>query len=240
MNILVTGGASGLGAAIVELLAKDSSEHKVYFTYARSADAARRTEELLPNTQAIPCDFTSEESMAALLESIPFLQPDVLINNAWGRIHKEHFYKTDPAVFSTGFHNNVLPALRITQEAIKAFRKQKFGKIITILSSAIINKPPIGWSEYVAGKAYMHAMSNCWATEGIKFNITSNCVSPSFMQTDMTSDTDERIIEQMIENHPIKKLLTTKEVAEAVLYLTKSSQQVNGTNLVLNAGADIT
>src|ERR1019366_7084787 len=125
------------------------------------------------------------------------------------------------------------------QEAIKTFRKKKFGKIINIISSALVNKPPIGWSEYVANKSYLLAMSKAWAAECIKFNITSNSISPSFMLTNLTSDTDERVIEQMKEEHPLKRLLTTDEVAEAVVFFTKSSQQINGTNLVINAGTEI-
>jgi NAD(P)-dependent dehydrogenase (short-subunit alcohol dehydrogenase family) len=133
-----------------------------------------------------------------------------------------------------------MPTLRITKEAIKVFRKKKFGKIINIISSAIINKPLIGLSAYIANKSYLISMSKSWATEGVKFNITSNSISPSFMQTNLTSDTDERVIDQMNKEHPLKRLLTTDEVAEAVKFFIRSSQQINGTNLIINAGADLT
>jgi 3-oxoacyl-[acyl-carrier protein] reductase len=238
MNILVTGGASGLGAAIVNVLAKDSG-NTVYFTYARSATSAKEIEGAFPNTRAISCDFTNSSSVDSLIGDLQGFDIDVLVNNAFGNIHKEHFYKTNPDVFLKSFEQNITPTLRITQEAIKIFRKKKFGKIINIISAAVINKPPIGWSEYAANKSYLLAMSKAWATECIKFNITSNCISPAFMLTNLTGDTDERIIEQMTADHPLKRLLTTDEAADAVLFFTKCSQHINGVNLVINAGAEI-
>lgn len=238
MNILVTGGASGLGASIVNALAKDG-KHTIWFTYAKSAAAGAALEVSLPDVKGVFCDFSDVGSIDALILQLQTYDIDVLINNASGGIHKEHFYKTDPNVYVRSFEHNILPTLSITQEAMKVFRKKKFGKIINILSSAIANKPPIGWGEYVANKAYLEAMSKVWATEGIKFNITSNSVSPSFMQTNFTSDTDERVVEQMTEQHPLKKLLTTEEVAEAVRFLVNCSQQVNGTNIMINAGENM-
>jgi len=238
MKILVTGGASGLGAAIVTLLAAQDGNF-VYFTYAGSLAAAKEMEATHPNTKAIFCNFSQPASVSGLLAQLAAMDIDVLVNNANTKMHKSHFYKTGADVFLKSFEQNIIPALQITQEAIKLFRKKKFGKIINILSSAIINKPPAGWSEYVANKAYLLAMSKAWATEGIKFNITSNSISPAFMETNFTSDTDERIVEQMKEEHPLKKLLTTGEVAASVLYFVNASQQINGTNLIINAGADL-
>jgi len=238
MNILITGGASGLGAAIVKHLAADSG-HTLFFTYAKSHDAAMEMEDTYDNVTAIPCDFNDPDAVDALLGQMAEMELDVLINNANGPIHKEYFYKMDPGIFLHSFEQDVFSTLRITQDAIGIFRKKKFGKIINIISSAVVNKPPIGWSAYVANKAYLLAMSKAWATECIRFNITSNSISPSFMLTNLNSDTDERVAEQMITEHPLKKLLTTDEVADAVAYFVKASQQVNGTNLVMNAGVEI-
>ncbi|GAA4467622.1 3-oxoacyl-[acyl-carrier-protein] reductase [Nemorincola caseinilytica] len=237
MTILVTGGASGLGEAITRTLA--AAGHTVCFTYASSQARAMELQAARPGSRAIHCDFTSAASVEALLTAIPTLNIDVLVNNANGRIHKDHFYKMDADVFRSSFEHNVLPTLRITQEAIKVFRKKKFGKIVNIISAAIINKPPFGYSEYIANKAYLLSMSKSWANEYIRFNITSNSISPGFMLTNITSDTDERIVEQIKDAHPLKQLLQPMEVANAVKFYVEASQQINGTNLVINAGADI-
>ena len=59
------------------------------------------------------------------------------------------------------------------------------------------------------------------------------------MLTNITKSVDERVIEQKEEEHPLKKLLTSAEVAESVVFLIKASQQINGANLVINASKNI-
>ena len=134
---------------------------------------------------------------------------------------------------------NILPVIQLTQQFIKNSRKKKSGKIITILTSAIINKPPLGWAEYVANKAYLQSLSTSWAIENSAFGITSNCISPSIMITNLTKNIDKRLVESMIESNPNKSLLNENEVAESVSFLTNASSQINGTNLVINAASDL-
>ncbi len=170
-------------AAIVGKLAQDSG-NTVYFTYAKSAGgAAKETEERYVNTKAIFCDFNNLSSVEDMAAQLGSLELDVLVNNAHTAIHKAHFHKTATATFQDSFERNVAPVLAITGAAINSFRKRKFGKIITILSSYVANKPPTGLSEYVANKAYLLSMSKAWANENARYNITANCISPSFMLT---------------------------------------------------------
>jgi NAD(P)-dependent dehydrogenase (short-subunit alcohol dehydrogenase family) len=239
MNILITGGASGLGEAITRILAKDTN-NKVYFTYSNSELNARKIESDFSNAYSIKCDFKDSESLKSLTSKIEIFELDVLINNAFsGDFLKSHFQKILPNDFLIDFKDNLIPVIEITQETIKSFRKKKSGKIITVLSSALIDLPPIGSSVYVANKAYLEKLTKVWATENVKYNITSNSISPSFMLTKLTSGVDNRIIAQMIDNHPLKKLLTVEEVAETVLFLTNASSQINGIDVVMNSGTNI-
>ena len=239
MNILITGGASGLGEAITRTLAKDSN-NKVYFTYSKSDANARMIEGEFANTQGIKCDFLNADSVSALISMVSKIELDVLINNAfWGTPVKTYFHKIDIQEFTTDFTNYIIPTIQITQAAIGYFRKRKKGKVITILTSFLLNTPPMGSSVYVANKAYLQSLVKSWATENVAFNISSNSVSPSFMLTNLTSDVDERIIEQIKDSHPLKNLLTTSEAAEAVLFLANASAQINGIDIVLNAGVNL-
>ena len=136
---------------------------------------------------------------------------------------QNYFHKLKADYFTDSFQRNVLPAIKITQTALVYFRKKKFGKIITVLSSYLINKPPIGLSEYTASKSYLLSLSKSWATENANFNISSNCISPSFMQTSLTSDTDERVVSEMITKHPLKTLLKVEEAAEAIAFFVNAS-----------------
>lgn len=237
MNIIVTGGSSGLGLDIVKQLL--SAGHKLFFTFNRSSEIARLIENENPNAKAFFCDFSNKKTVEDFVNEIENIDPDVLINNAMTGFEKKHFHKMPAQQFTDGFNNNLLPVILITQKAILSFRKKKFGKIINILSTAMLNSPPVGWAEYNASKHYLYGLHKSWVVENSNYNITSNCISPSFMQTALNNDVDDRVIENMVENMPLKKMLTTQEVAETVQFFVNCSQQINGQNLYMNQGADI-
>ena len=238
MKILITGGASGLGKAIVEKLAA-KKENFVYFTYNSSSESAIALQGQYPNTRSIQLDFRSEESIGSFLSQLQELAPDALVNNALNGFTQTHFHKFDSLVFENSFKVNVYPVLIIAQKFIEISRKRKAGKIVTILTSAIINRPPVGFSEYVANKAYLHSMTKSWAVENAAFGITSNCISPSLMLTRLMSGLDKRIIENMTQEMGGKALLNEKEVAGAVEFLLEASSHINGSNLIINDAKDI-
>lgn len=239
MNILITGGASGLGEAITRKLANDNT-NTVYFTYYNSSSNVKKIESEFQNTKGIKCNFKDLEEVNLLKDKIEQLDLDLLINNVYsGEAIKTYFHKIDSDEFLTEFNQNIIPTVLLTQAAITCFRKKKKGKIISILTSFLLNTPPVGSSIYVANKAYLGSLVKSWATENGKFNIVSNSISPSFMLTNFTRDVDERIIEQMKESHPLKKLLTIDEVAETVSFLSNSSHHVNGIDIPINAGVNI-
>lgn len=239
MIVLITGGSSGLGEAITRTMARDAS-NTVYFTYNSSVDKAEKLTAEYPNVIAIKCDFKNADDVGNLKEQLVTFDIDVLINNAYtGEAIKTYFHKIPSEDFLSGFSQNLIPTIIITQAAVSLFRKKKSGKIITILTSFLVNTPPTGSSVYIANKAYLEQLTKIWATENIKYNITSNSVSPSFMLTDLTKDVDERLIEQMIHDHPLKQLLTIQEVAESVYFLANATSQINGLNIVINSGTNI-
>ena len=235
MNILITGGASGLGVAITESLAHHFKDATIYFTYFASSNAANAIEEKYTNALGIYCDFTNDASLQNLIDFVKENNIDVLINNAFTNIAKCHAHKISREAYLTSFNNDVLTTAMLTGAFIERARKKKSGRVITILSGVTMQLPPLGWALYAAGKNYLLSLHRSWASENNKFNITSNCVSPEFMLTPINEGTDERIVEQMITSHPLKKLLTVDEVAKTVLFLCESTNHLNGQNILINA-----
>jgi NAD(P)-dependent dehydrogenase (short-subunit alcohol dehydrogenase family) len=162
-----------------------------------------------------------------------------LVNNAMTGMVIERFHKLPPDQFSRSFNENIAPVMRITQEVIRHFRKARFGKIVTVLTSYLACTPPVGVSEYVSLKAYLHSMAKSWACENARYGITSNCVSPSFMLTPLNRNADERVVAQMTASHPLERLLTPGETAQAVAFLMEATQQINGINLLINAAEHV-
>jgi NAD(P)-dependent dehydrogenase (short-subunit alcohol dehydrogenase family) len=238
MKVLITGGASGIGKEISKYLAT-RTDGLIIATYRGSVEEATELAGQYSNIRLVKCDFKEQADMEALVNLIETEQIDVLINNAYTGMHKEHFQKMPATAFVSGFLDNIVPVIEITQAAIGVFRKKKSGKIITLLSSAIVNKPPIGWSAYVAEKNYLYSLAKSWATENARFNVTSNMISPAFVETAFNKDVDERVLENMRNDLPLKRFLSGAEVAEAVYFLVGCSQQINGHNIIINQGTDI-
>jgi len=235
---LVTGGASGVGSAIVKQLAMEKGA-KVYFTYCSSEKESEDLVKKYHNVESIRLDFKNKKSLTNLLTELDRLRPDILVHNATTGFSKNHFHKLLPSVFMNSFENNIIPVIAITQKFLSLAIKRRYGKIITILSSYLAGKPPIGLSAYVSEKSYLLSLCKAWATENARFGITSNCISPSTMITNFTKDVDERILDLLKSNNPTGRLLTPKEVAEAVAFFVKASPQINGVNLVINSATDI-
>jgi NAD(P)-dependent dehydrogenase (short-subunit alcohol dehydrogenase family) len=237
MNVLVTGGSSGLGEAIVRRLGARADTH-VHFTYCAGVESAERIAAESPNATAWRCDFRDPASVAALCEAIPGMALDGLVNNAYsGAWIGEYFHKTPAERFEAAFAENIVSTIRITQEAIRGFRERKAGSIVTVLTSALIGAPPLGTSVYMTTKAMLAQLSKSWAAENARHSIRSNCVSPAFMETNMTAATDERMVDQLRAAHPLKQLLPTAQAAEVVEFLLVGPAHVNGTTVVVNAGA---
>lgn len=231
-NILVTGGASGLGLSITKFLAE---KHKVYFTFCTSADNARGLEMEYPGIKGIQCDFTSDESTGKLCEAIPAFGIEVIINNAFMKGDENHFHKTNLEEFENGFRNNIRNFIVLNQTIINYFRKQRKGRIITVLTSAMYGVPPVGWSNYLAQKAYIKSLCKSWAVENARYGIVSNTVSPTFMETPFHREKDQREIELIIQNNPLGRLLTPSEVAHIIGFLTEASPFVNGIDIPMNS-----
>lgn len=237
MNILITGGSSGLGRSVVEKCAGHGNN--VYFTYNSKQNAAAELMRAYPDVHAIHADFRDPDSVRRLVAQIPALDVDVLVNNAYaGTPQGTYFHKTPIEDFERSFQTNLLPAIRIAQACISVFRKKKFGKIINVLTSYLLDLPPMGFAVYTADKAYLQQLSRCWCKENAKFNITSNCVMPEYMQTTFAA-VDERIVEQMVQAHPLKRLLQPAEVADVIVWIISASQQLNGVTIPVNAAQHI-
>ncbi len=238
MKILLTGGASGLGEAIARKLAEDTSCF-VNITYCKSAKNAAALEAEYKNIKAFFCDYSDEVSLKDLSAKIESLDIDVLINNALTGFMKKHFHKSSPAEFSRSFHENILPVITITLEALRIFRKKKTGRIINILSSYVLDAPPIGLSEYSANKSYLLSLSNSWAAENSRLGIISNCISPDVMAGGLNKDTDERVLQELASKSYAGRLLTFDETAGVVKYLLNAPERINGKNIEIRAGVDV-
>ena len=238
MRVLITGGASGLGYAITKQLL--SSGNFVYFTYLSSKEKAAELQTQFPGQcLGLECDFKSSESIDSFIAAISEWNLEALVNNALPPMQIQQFQKTAIQDFEDSFSSTVLPVLAITQACLTQFRKNRAGRVINILTSYLVNRPPLGLSAYTANKAYLLTISKALLAENAKFGISINNISPSMMLTNLVNDIDERVLEMAAESNLMGRLIRVDEVAQSVEFLLKSTPHINGVNLILNGGEDV-
>ena len=232
-KVILTGGAAGIGKEINLFLLRKGYE--VLFTFNNSAQSAIEITSEFPTARSFQIDFSKPSEIGGFLKEIQDFKPNILINNFYsGTFIDTYFHKTESEKFLVDFQSNVIPTLQITKECIKMFRKGKFGRIINILSSSLKN-PAIGTSVYNANKAYLLQMNKSWASENVKFGITSNSVSPAFTMTDFHKNMHERQVENILASYPLKNNLEGKDIAEFVELCLNGGSHFNGNHIFLDA-----
>ena len=131
---------------------------------------------------------------------------------------------------------NLTSVFRLSRAVVKAMMKARAGRIINIASVVGFMGNP-GQTNYVAAKAGMVGFTKALAREIGSRGITVNCVSPGFIETDMTKSLSAEQVAKLIENVPLGRLGQVEDIAHAVCYLASpSASYVTGNTIHVNGG----
>ena len=235
---LVTGGTSGIGAAICRQLADSGA--RVATNY-RNEDKARqwlseaRGEGYDFKGYAVDVrDFEGCGQMVAAIEKD--LGPiDIVVNNA-GITMDVTFRKMAREQWDTVLGINLDSLFNVTRQVIGGMIDRGFGRIINI-SSINGQKGQIGQANYATTKAGMHGFTMSLAQEVARKGITVNTVSPGYIATEMVMAVPENIRNQIIAQIPVGRLGEPQEVAYLVDFLASDKACfITGANLAMNGG----
>ncbi len=177
--ILVTGGSSGIGYAIASMAKEKGAKVIIVARHRDRLDRAAKELSAFP----ILCDVGNEKHVIECYETImkEFGKLDVLVNNAgYGYFSKlENLEKEE---FEDVINTNVIGAALMGKYAARIFKKQDYGNIINISSTAGTKGFP-GGTPYVATKFALKGMSECWRSELREFNVRVIHINPSEVQT---------------------------------------------------------
>jgi len=176
---LVTGGSSGIGRGIAEMLIANGA--KVAIT---GRDKKRLTEAAAAmGAHPIQADVSSEADVQRTYRELlaKFGDLDILVNNAGSGVFKP-LVEMELAKFEAVFNTNVTGAMLMGREAAKIFIARKGGNIINIASTAAMRGAPNG-TAYYASKFALRGMTECWRGELRKHNIRVFLVNPSEVVT---------------------------------------------------------
>jgi NAD(P)-dependent dehydrogenase (short-subunit alcohol dehydrogenase family) len=239
--VLVTGGASGIGAAMVEIFALQGS--RVAFLDIAEESAASLIAKLSPAAPNQPaffkCDLTDIADLRSAIKKIEaqFGAIRVLVNNA-ASDDRHKFFEVTPEYWDERMNVNLRHHFFAIQAVAPGMTKAGGGSIIN-MSSISWMIPSTGLPAYITAKAGIVGLTRTLSRELGGSNIRVNCISPGAIMTERQRRlwmTPEYLAEIM-RSQSIKRELTPEDVAKLVLFLaSEDSSAITGQNFVIDGG----
>lgn len=221
---LVTGGASGIGAACARAFAQAGARVTIADIDGDAAEAL--ADEI--GGQAWQVDLTDRDALAALR-----LDTDILVNNA-GVQHVSPIEDFDPARFSLLLQLMLEAPFLLTRAVLPGMYERGFGRIINMSSVHGLRASPFK-AAYVAAKHGLEGLSKVKALEGAAHGVTSNCINPGYVRTPLVERqiADQARVHGIPENEVLEKVLLT----EAAIKRLVEPEEVAGLAVWLAADA---
>ena len=240
-NVIITGCNKGIGKATLEGFAKyganifacvisNSSEFKKFNSTLKKKYKVK--------IYVIKLDLLKKSSISNCVNEIYKINKniDILVNNA-GMLFNSLFQMTSEKQLQEMFQVNYFSQVYLTQIISRGMTKNKTGNIIFVSSTSGINGD-YGRFAYSSSKAAILSTVKTLSKELSNYNIRVNAVSPGLTETDlMLSNTKEDIIKSEIEKISLKRIASTNEIADIILFLaSEKSSYINGQNIVADGG----
>ena len=236
-TILVTGGGSGIGFEIAKQFLEYGAE--VYIA-SRKEERLEKAQEALSefgNCKSFQLDIRNNEQIEELAKLIESQSGklDVLINNAGGQFPSPA-KDFSPNGWNAVINTNLNGTWFMTQTMARYFfLKQESGAIVNIVINNFRGSP--GMAHSGAARAGVENLSKSLAIEWVKENIRINCVAPGIIKSSGLENYPPELVAQVSKNIPMKRLGTTEEVANLVLYLSSlMAKYITGETIYIDGG----
>jgi NAD(P)-dependent dehydrogenase (short-subunit alcohol dehydrogenase family) len=238
--VVVTGGAKGIGAAIVRAL---SAEGAIPVIVDRDVEAGNQIHLEIPRSQLIIADLLPTESCYAAIQKTieKHGRLDALVNNAGinDKIGLEH---GSPEHFVESLGRNLLHYYNLAHYALPHLKKSR-GSVVNIASKTALTGQG-GTSGYVASKGAILALTREWAAELLDYGIRVNAVIPAEVMTPLYRDwlntfpDPEEKLRSVVSKIPFEKRMTTpEEIAAMVVFLLSSrASHMTGQHIFVDGG----
>ncbi|MEI8034335.1 MAG: 3-oxoacyl-ACP reductase FabG [Betaproteobacteria bacterium] len=235
---LVTGATRGIGRAIASTLGAAGAV--VIGTATTTAGAEEISQRLIQEGikgTGLALDVNDLTQIEALNTQINqrFGDIAILVNNA-GITRDNLLLRMKEDEWDNVMDVNLKSIYRLSKAVLRGMMKARAGRIINV-GSVVGSTGNAGQSNYAAAKSGMIGFSKSLAREIGSRNITVNCVSPGFIDTDMTRGLTEEQKKLLLGQIPLGRLGQVNDVAQAVLYLASPcASYVTGNTLHVNGG----
>jgi 3-oxoacyl-[acyl-carrier protein] reductase len=236
---IVTGGSRGIGKAVCLRLAREGVH--IILNYTSNLEAAEETaaecKKQGVTVAVVQADVSKAEACEKLFDEALKIngRVDILVNNA-GITRDNLLIRMKEEEFDAVIATNLRGTFLCMRNASKIMMKQRYGRIIN-MSSVIGLRGNAGQVNYAASKAGVIGMTKSLAKELAARGVTVNAVAPGMIETDMTNVLSEQIKENICKEIPMKKMGTTEDIAETVLFFAKEeAAYITGQVLCVDGG----
>ena len=238
----VTGGDQGIGRGIVERFAQEGAD--VALCYRKNKEGAEEVAAAVQKggrkAAAIQCDVAVfADGQRFLTECVKQLgRVDILVNNAGIEKHGD-FWNVTEQDYDAVLNVNLKGVFFITQAFVKHRMQMKSGGKVINISSVHEDLPFPGFASYCASKGGVRMLTRNWGIELAPLGITVNGVAPGAIETPINKALmeDKAKLNALLENIPVKRLGTPKDVAAVAAFLASSdADYVTGTTYFVDGG----
>jgi len=241
---LVTGGSTGIGAAIVRALGAQGARVAIHCNASRDKAEALAAELRSDGIEAaiVQADLLEPHAPGRIVAEVEraFGRLDVLINNAGHPIARRPIHEIDADFFDQVTDLNYRALFFACRAALPLMRRQGAGAIVNTTSIAARNGGGIGLAPYAAAKAAVMSLTKSLAKEYAQEGIRANAVAPGVIWTGIHEQlTDEAMAEGMKAAIPMRRFGTAEDCVGAYLYLAsaEASGYVTGAVIEVNGGS---
>lgn len=237
---LITGASSDIGIGLIKKMY--NKEDLFIAHYNKSADRLEALiKELGVNIKLVQADFTDDGSCNKLIREIKevYKPPTHIIHLPATRVKYNKFSKISWKEFESEINVQLRSLVKITNAFIKDMAKQRYGKIVVVLTSGVINVPPKYLSAYITAKYAVMGFMKSIAIEYAEKNIGINAVLPSMIETKFLEEVSDIIVAKSAQSNPMGRNAQVEDIIPVIhMLLSEECSYLTGACIPITGGSE--
>lgn len=236
--LLVVGGSSDIGIAAISALLQQYE--LVVAHYNHMNEKLRELQEKAGNRLlCLQADLSDEVATDKLVDTIKEMKviPSDILHLPAAAYQVRKFHKTEWNIFERELNISVRSAVKVCTAFLPEMAKERYGRIVLMLSIVVNGMPPKYNADYVLVKYALLGLVKALAVEYADRGIRVNGISPALMETKFIENIHDYIIEQNAQQSPTGRNLCVEEVIPTIQFLlSEGAEGINGQNISITYG----